>query len=36
MQNILLVGAHYDDTDLGVGGTAARLSAEGKNVYNYK
>ena len=33
MQNILLVGAHYDDTDLGVGGTAARLSAEGKNVY---
>lgn len=33
MQNILLVGAHYDDTDLGVGGTAARLAYEGKNVY---
>lgn len=33
MQNILMIGAHYDDTDLGAGGTAARLSAEGKNVY---
>ena len=33
MQNVLMIGAHYDDTDLGAGGTAARLSAEGKNVY---
>lgn len=33
MQNILIVGAHYDDTELGAGGTAAKLAAEGKNVY---
>lgn len=33
MKNILLVGAHYDDVELGIGGTAARLSAEGKKVY---
>ncbi|MGN0414081.1 MAG: PIG-L deacetylase family protein [Agathobacter sp.] len=33
MNNILMVGAHYDDIELGVGGTAARMSAEGKNVY---
>ena len=33
MNNILLIGAHYDDIELGVGGTAARLAAEGKNVY---
>lgn len=33
MKNILLVGAHYDDIELGVGGTAARLADEGKNVY---
>ena len=33
MKNILLVGAHYDDIELGVGGTAARLAAEGKRVY---
>lgn len=33
MNNILLVGAHYDDIELGVGGTAARLAAEGKQVY---
>lgn len=33
MKNILLVGAHYDDIELGVGGTAARLAAEGKQVY---
>ncbi len=33
MQNILIVGAHYDDTELGVGGTAAKLAAQGKQVY---
>lgn len=33
MENILLVGAHYDDIELGCGGTAARLISEGKNVY---
>ena len=33
MQNILIVGAHYDDAELGCGGTAAKLAAEGKNVY---
>ena len=33
MQNILVVGAHFDDAELGCGGTIARLAAEGKNVY---
>ena len=33
MENILIIGAHFDDSDLGAGGTAARLAAEGKNVY---
>lgn len=33
MKNILIVGAHYDDAELGAGGTAAKLVAEGKNVY---
>lgn len=33
MENILIIGAHYDDTELGAGGTAAKLAAEGKNVY---
>ena len=33
MQNILMIGAHYDDVELGCGGTAAKLAAEGKNVY---
>ena len=33
MKNILIVGAHYDDSELGVGGTAAKLVGEGKNVY---
>ena len=31
--NILIVGAHFDDSELGAGGTAAKLAAEGKNVY---
>lgn len=33
MQNVLIIGAHYDDAELGAGGTAAKLSAEGKQVY---
>ena len=33
MKNILIVGAHFDDAELGVGGTAAKLASEGKNVY---
>lgn len=33
MENILIIGAHYDDAELGCGGTAAKLAAEGKNVY---
>lgn len=33
MNNVLIVGAHFDDTELGAGGTAAKLAAEGKNVY---
>lgn len=33
MENILIIGAHYDDTELGVGGTAAKLADEGKKIY---
>ena len=33
MKNILIIGAHYDDAELGAGGTAAKLASEGKNVY---
>lgn len=33
MQNILIIGAHYDDAELGCGGTAAKLAANGNNVY---
>lgn len=33
MQNILIAGAHYDDAELGCGGTAAKFADEGKNVY---
>ena len=33
MKNVLIIGAHFDDAELGAGGTAARLSQEGKNVY---
>ena len=33
MKNILIVGAHYDDTELGAGGTAAKLASEGMNVF---
>lgn len=31
--NVLIVGAHFDDAELGVGATAAKLVDEGKNVY---
>ena len=33
MKNILAIGAHYDDVELGVGGTLAKLKKEGANVY---
>lgn len=33
MKNILMIGAHFDDVELGCGGTAAKLVAEGKTVY---
>ena len=33
MKNILIIGAHYDDAELGAGGTAAKFAAQGKNVY---
>lgn len=33
MGNILVIGAHYDDAELGVGGVMARLSGEGHQVY---
>ena len=33
INNVLIVGAHYDDAELGAGGTAAKLVKEGKNVY---
>ena len=33
MKNILIIGAHYDDAELGVGGTAAKLVHDGYNVY---
>ncbi len=33
MNNILLIGAHFDDAELGAGGTAAKFCEQGKNVY---
>ncbi len=33
MKNILIIGAHFDDTELGVGGTAAKLVKDGNKVY---
>jgi len=33
MDNVLIVGAHFDDAELGAGGTAAKLVKEGKKVY---
>ena len=32
-KNILAIGAHFDDVELGVGGTLARFSNEGKKVF---
>ena len=31
--NVLIIGAHYDDSELGAGGTAARLIREGHKGY---
>jgi Uncharacterized proteins, LmbE homologs len=33
MKNILVVGAHYDDAELGAGGIMTKLGQEGKRVY---
>lgn len=33
IQNVLVIGAHYDDSELGVGGVMARFLNEGKVVY---
>ena len=33
MNNVLIVGAHFDDAELGAGGTAAKLVSQGKKVY---
>lgn len=33
INNVLIIGAHFDDSELGAGGTAIKLSQEGKNVY---
>lgn len=33
MKRVLIIGAHYDDTELGAGGTAAKLVDEGCQVY---
>lgn len=33
MNNVLIIGAHFDDAELGAGGTAAKLVSEGKKVY---
>ena len=33
MKNILAIGAHFDDVELGVGGTLAKLSSNGASVY---
>lgn len=35
MENILIVGAHFDDADLGAGGSAAKWVSQGKKVYKY-
>ena len=33
MKNVLIVGAHFDDAELGAGGTAAKLAENGASVY---
>lgn len=33
INNVLIIGAHFDDAELGAGGTAAKLVEDGKHVY---
>lgn len=33
MDRILVIGAHYDDSELGAGGTMSKLVSQGKEVY---
>lgn len=33
INNVLIIAAHFDDAELGAGGTAAKLAAAGKKVY---
>ena len=33
MKNILVIGAHFDDAELGAGGSMIKWAKEGKNVY---
>lgn len=33
MERILIIGAHFDDAELGAGATAAKLVSQGKKVY---
>ncbi len=33
MRNILVIGAHYDDAELGAGGSMAKWVKNGKNIY---
>ena len=33
INNVLIIGAHFDDAELGAGGTAAKLAKEEKHVY---
>lgn len=35
MKNILIIGAHFDDAELGAGGSAAKWVSQGKKVYKY-
>ena len=35
IKNILAIGAHFDDVELGVGGSLAKLSKEGKKIYKF-
>ena len=35
IKNILALGAHFDDVELGAGGSLAKFSKEGKKVYKF-
>lgn len=35
MKNVLFIGAHFDDVELGCGGTMAKLVKAGKKVFKY-